>query len=93
MGKTRRTLLLDKEVPLLGAHPPVTHSEDASKGQADKYCSPRHSQTLPGRDAPLQECPTQTQARGREGQGLSEELPIHKGRRQVSPKGGGINSR
>lgn len=36
MGKTQGTLLMDTEVPLLGVHPPVMHSEDASKGLAGK---------------------------------------------------------
>lgn len=84
---------MSEEGPLLGARPPVTHSESASKGLAEKVLpflarlhSPLGDQL--SRNAP----PLPGRAR-EEGQGLSKELPVGKGRRQVSPKGGGINSR
>lgn len=68
MEKTQEMLLMDEEGPLLEAHPPVTHSEIASKGLAEKVLL-ISAQLVSTQGSALEECPTPTGASPRGGTG------------------------
>lgn len=94
MEKTQGTLLMDTEVPLLGVHPPVMHSEDASKELAGKVLliSAQLDSSMQGRSSPGMPHPYLGKPERRHKASQRSCLSA-KGKRQVSPEGGGINSR